>query len=245
MITLFAFANAFGHVQIAQGEGSGVGVRLGLALVIMLIALIGGRIVPSFTRNWMAKRAMAPLPAAFSGFDKACLAVTGLALLAWVAAPAASFSEAVLGLAGALNLVRLLRWQGWRTWREPLVTILHVGYLWVALGLFLLGFAELLPGLPSSAAVHALGAGAVGTMTLAVMTRASLGHTGRALTAGPGTVTIYLLVVLGALLRVLSPLLPVDATVSLGVSAALWGGAFLLFVAVYGPMLCRPRAKDA
>ena len=128
--------------------------------------------------------------------------------------------------------------------------MLHLGYAWIPAGLFLTGVAAWAPDLVLSVAgLHALTAGAIGTMTLAVMTRATLGHTGRALTADRGTLVIYACVSLGALLRAVAPFAP-DLPI-LSVSAALWAGAFLHFAAVYGPLLCRadlgrvPRSGSA
>lgn len=121
--------------------------------------------------------------------------------------------------------------------------MLHLGYAWVPVGLLLLGIAGLWPAaLPATAALHALTAGAVGTMTLAVMTRATLGHTGRALTAGPGTAAIYTLVTAAAVGRVASPLLPDAYLALLAASGLCWVAAFGLYVALYGPMLLAPRA---
>jgi len=120
--------------------------------------------------------------------------------------------------------------------------ILHVGYVFVPLGLLLLGAAVLAPGLvPRAAALHALLAGAMGVMTLAVMTRASLGHTGRPLHAGPATVAIYALAAIGAVARIAAGFQPGEVAL-LHVSAAGWIGAFALFVIAYGPLLLRRRA---
>jgi len=150
-------------------------------------------------------------------------------------------------VAGVASVVRLLRWGGWRTWREPLVLILHVGYLWVGLYLLALGVSILGIGFSTANAVHLLTTGAMGTMTLAVMTRASLGHTGRPRHADRLTVTIYLLVNIGALLRIFSPN-PVTPTAlthaMLGLSALGWSGAYLLFALHYGRYLVRPSLDE-
>ena len=241
MITLLAVANAGFHLEAADGGGAALSTRCALAVILMLIALIGGRITPSFTRNWQIRRG-GPLPATPARFDMAVLAATGAALLAWIIAPLHPVSGAILVAAGAANLARLARWRGDATVAEPLVLVLHVGYLWLALGLGLVGLANLTPALVvPSAGIHALTAGAVGVMTLAVMTRASRGHTGRPLTAGRGEAAIYLLVNAAALTRVVGGLAPGLYQPLLIVSAVLWSGAFLAFVVIYGPMLARPR----
>jgi len=141
-----------------------------------------------------------------------------------------------------LQLIRLARWQGWRTGAEPLVTILHVAYLWVPVGMLLLGLANISALVPASSGLHALTAGAFAGMTLAVMTRASLGHTGRELHADFPTVAIYFLITVAALIRVAAPMLPIDYMRSIHIAAIAWMGAFALFLLNYGPMLARPRA---
>jgi len=196
--------------------------------------------VPSFTRNWLSKRPGEALPAPFGSYDKPALVTLIVALLTWTVWPDAVTSGLFLLLAALLHTIRLARWRGWRTAAEPLVLILHLGYGWLPLGLALVGWSILAPDLPL-AARHALTAGTIGTMTLAVMTRATLGHSGRALHAGPATVAIYACVMGGALLRVVTPALPVDPTTSLTWAALLWGGAFALFALVYGPLLLGSR----
>lgn len=211
-----------------------------------MISLVGGRIIPSFTRNWMTKQGLTErLPTQPVRFDLSVVAATVIALLAWLAAPEAPAAGLLLLGAGLAQAARLARWRGLRTLPDPLVFILHAGYAWVPLGLLLLGASSLGTAVPRSAAIHALTAGAMGTMILAVMTRAALGHTGRQLRAGAGTVALYGLATLGAVLRVAAPLGLVDYPAGMNISAAAWAGAFLLFLAVYGPILSRPRIGEA
>src|SRR3974390_557377 len=134
-------------------------------------------------------------------------------------------------------------WGGWAgdaTTRDRLVLILHVGYGFVPLGFLLAGLGAL-DMIVASAAIHAWMVGAAGTLTLAVMTRASLGHTGNALAASPATQTIYLAVVIAALARICSSLEPVWSDWTLHVAAYAWAVAFLGFAAAYGPLLLRAR----
>jgi uncharacterized protein involved in response to NO len=189
--------------------------------------------VPSFTRNWLAKARLAP-PAPEGALDRIALVVTLIALAAWVGR--APFSSWLLVAAGLALAARLSRWRGLSTVREPLLFILHVGYGWLALGLILLGLDP-----ASSAALHALTVGAIGTMTLAVMTRASLGHTGRALVADRATLAIYGLVTLAALLRVASPFAGAQAVLVTSLAGVAWSVAFATFAVHYGTFLIGVR----
>jgi len=172
------------------------------------------------------------------------IALVGFAVALWIVQPHSMATGWLFVAAGFANLGRLARWYGWTTWREPLVLILHFGYGWFALSLLILGGAILGIGLPEEDAVHAFTAGAVGAMTLAVMTRASLGHTGRPRHAGPLTVLIYVLVNLGAVLRVFGPMTGLPANLVLGLAAGGWSGAYMLFAIIYGPFLLRPSLDE-
>lgn len=241
MITLFGVANALHHGESLGFVSNGVGWRLALAVAAVLIALIGGRIVPSFTRNWLVKKRSPALPAGFGMVDKVALASVVLAAALWSAIPDSAAVGFMLFAAGVLLLARLCRWRGGSTIREPILFILHVGYAWLALAFVLLGASRLSDAIPESAALHALTAGAIGTMTLAVMTRASLGHTGREIVAGRATIVIYCAVTLGAALRVAAPFAGSLYPQALALGGALWSAAFLLFAARYAPILFRKR----
>lgn len=247
MVFLMGVANAADHAGAAQWLADGdVGIRAGIAIVIMLISLIGGRIIPSFTTNWMKKQGMTlRLPTQATRFDLGVLIATGAGLLAWIAVPDAPWVGVLLMVVGGAQLLRLSRWGGLRSARNPLVFILHLGYFWVPTGLLLLGASIVDTSMPRSAAIHALTAGAMPTMILAVMTRAILGHSGRQLAATPTTVLIYALITLGALIRVASPFGFLDYSTGMELAALLWAGAFVLFLATYGPMLFRPSLGKA
>ena len=241
MVSVFAFANAGFLLEGGGGGIASLSTRLGLAVVTLLIALIGGRVTPSFTRNWQIKRD-GPLPAVAGRFDALTLATTAAGLGGWSVAPAHPATGTLLLAAGLMTLARLIRWRGDATLAEPLVWVLHLGYLWLSAGLVLTGVSTLAPGLASpSAGVHALTAGAIGVMTLAIMTRASRGHTGRPLRAGKTEVLIYALINAAALARVAGGLSATAYQPLLVLSAGLWSSAFLAFVIGYGPMLLSPR----
>ena len=246
MVLLLGVANATDHAGAAGLIADpDLGVRGAIALVVLMISLIGGRIVPSFTRNWLQKHGIGGrMPTQPGRFDFAVIAASAVAMLGWVVAPETASVGVVLVAAGLLQAARLARWSGLRTARDPLVLILHVGYAWVPAGLLLLGASMIGEMVPRSAAIHALTAGAMGTMILAVMTRSTLGHTGRDLKANKQTVSLYALVSFGALLRVGASLELVDYMPGMELAALAWAGAFLLFLAVYGPILFRPRVGE-
>ena len=243
LVFLMGVANAADYAGAAKLlPDADVGIRAAISIVVMLISLIGGRIIPSFTRNWMTKQGITlRLPTQPTRFDLAVLVTTGLGLLAWITAPNAVATGGLLIAAGFAQALRLSRWGGLRSVPDPLVLILHIGYVWVPVGLLLLGASILGTTVPRSAAIHALTAGAMATMIVAVMTRVILGHTGRALTASPLTVLIYGLITLGAVLRVAASLGMLDYTIGMEVAAGAWAGAFGLFLAIYSPILFRPR----
>lgn len=244
LVTTLALGNVAFHLQ-GVTWASGLGERLALGVAALLIALIGGRITPSFTGNWLRAQGVSAQPAAFGVIDRAGLVLVGLAASAWAALPDSRVSGLLLALAGLASLARLARWQGWATRREPLVWILHLGYGWLGLGLLLLGASVLSPTIPRSVGVHALTAGAIGVMTLAVMTRSTRGHTGRALHAGIATAAIYVAINGAAVARIAAPFAGAWQQSLLMSSAGLWALAFAGFVLAYGPMLVLPRPARA
>jgi uncharacterized protein involved in response to NO len=243
-VAVLGIANLLMHLESAGvAVPAGLGWRLGLAAVIVLISVVGGRIVPSFTRNWLAKQPDAALPAQPGRVDRAALGVLHAGLLGWAFLPSLAPVGAILLAGAALNFWRLLRWRGPDTAAEPLLLVLHVGYAWLALGAGLLGVSVVDAAVPQSAAIHALTAGAAGTMILAVMTRATRGHTGRALAADRATSAIYVLVSLAAITRIAAAFAASWTMPLLVASAGLWIAAFGGFALVYGPMLLRPARR--
>lgn len=241
VVTLLAGANIAFHMR---GLWPGLGPsseRAALGLVALLIAVMGGRLVPSFTRNWLARRGQGPEPAPYDRLDAGGAVLVAIGLLAWQVLSTHALSGFLLVSAGLATLGRLARWRGWATRAEPLVAVLHLGYLWLAAGLALLGLSILLPAsVPHASAVHALSAGAIGTMTLAMMTRTTLSHTGRARRADMATVLIHVFVGMAALTRVSAPFLIAVHLELFILSAVFWSLAFGLFALVYGPMLVAP-----
>ena len=242
LMLLLLSGNITFHLE-AHFEGSAdYAIRLGIGVVVLLISLIGGRIIPSFTRNWLVKQNPGRLPVPFGRFDGAVIGCSVLALLCWIASPLSWITGVTTALVGILHLVRLSRWAGDRTTRERLLLILHVGYAFVPFG-FLLHAVAAFGALPSSAGIHAWMAGAAGVMTLAVMTRATLGHTGQALTASGATQAIYAAIIVAALARICAVVLPAHSEVALHVAAFCWAAAFFGFAIAFGPLLVGSRRR--
>jgi uncharacterized protein involved in response to NO len=244
-LSLLLLGNVLVHLDaLGIADTAALGNRIGIGTLLLLISLVGGRIVPSFTRNWLAKHRPDVKPPAQAGtLDLVALVATGVGLAAWVFAPDADVTPWAEAVAGAAAAWRLSRWRGVRAFHEPLVLILHVGFGWLAIGLMLVGLDGFYDFLPPTTALHALTVGAIGTMTLAVMTRASLGHAGRTLSAGPWTNAIYLLVTLAAVLRLAAPLAGSQMLLTLSLAGAAWCAAFGFFIVFYGGLLIRPRAS--
>jgi uncharacterized protein involved in response to NO len=236
MVTLLLAGNIAFHLEAHFNGSAEYGARIGIAATVLLIVVIGGRIIPSFTHNWLTRENPGRLPVPFARFDVAVIGLSAATLALWTAQPVGRITAAALAATGALHIVRLARWAGDRTWRDRLVLILHVGYAFVPLG-FLLASAAAIDIVPADTGVHAWTIGAAGTMTLAVMTRASLGHTGKALSASALTQAIYAAVVIAALARICSSLEPAWNEQLLQISAFAWVAAFFGFAASFGPLL--------
>jgi uncharacterized protein involved in response to NO len=240
LVTLLLAGNIAFHLEAHFSGSAEFGARIGIAAVVLLLVVIGGRIIPSFTRNWLARENPGRLPAPFARFDVAVILLSAVTLVLWTAQPSGKITAAALAATGALHIVRLARWAGDRTWRDRLVLILHIGYAFVPFG-FLLAGAAAIDLVPADTGTHAWMVGAAGTMTLAVMTRASLGHTGSALNASAMTQAVYAAVVIAALARICSSLEPAWNELLLQVSAFAWVAAFFGFAISFGPLLVRAK----
>lgn len=242
LLAVFTIANGLFYLDALRGDyaAQGVGLRLGLATAVMMIAVIGGRIIPSFTRNWLARtnNPARPKPP-MQRYDKLVLLFSLAILAIWVADPFAHRTGIALIVLGLLHTARLIRWQGHHTTSEPLVWVLHVSYAFIPLGAFALGLDQLLGNFSAAGAQHLWMAGAIGSMTLAVMSRATLGHTGHALSANRKTLAIYLSLFGAVLARVLTSIWS-DMSY---VSGILWLLAFIGFAWTYGPMLLRSKLE--
>jgi uncharacterized protein involved in response to NO len=235
-VLALAAANVLFHVEAMTRGDAEVGRRLGFSAVIFLIMLIGGRIIPSFTRNWLARRGEGAMPAPFGRFDGVTLVAAVLALGTWTAGVEGPVVSAALLGAALLHLVRLVRWQGIRCLRSAILLMLHISYAFIPAGLaaLALGF--------SVAGLHLLGIGAIGGMTLSVMMRATMGHTGRDLAAGGLLAAAFAALALAALLRSTVPYESLAGVSGVVLAATLWTAAFALFVWRVGPWLAAPSS---
>jgi len=234
-------ANGVAHVAALFGDLATVRTahRVALDVIVLMIVLMTGRIVPMFTRNatrldWI--RSIRPLEIGSIG---AVLALT----LADLGSLTSGLSAAFAAAAGVLLLARMRYWGSLRTGREPLLWILHVGTLWLPIGLLLRAASALTPVVPESSSLHALTAGAIGLLTLGMMARVSLGHTGRMLKAPRGMQASFLCLLVAGLVRVAAPLLPSSQyLLLLALATVAWSAAFCLFLIRYWTILVSPRA---
>ncbi|MCX2724674.1 NnrS family protein [Roseibium salinum] len=238
-------ANLLMHLDwIGWTEGTAqAGVRLGVFLSAAMIAIIGGRVVPAFTRNVLQREGyLGSMPRSHVWLERSGILLSLLAAVATLPfVPAPVTGVLCLG-AGAVNLARLAGWKGWRILNSPILWVLHAAYLLLAAGYLLYGLSLTFNLVDETAALHLLAIGAVGGMTLAMMTRASLGHAGMPLKVSRLIVLAYAALIAAALTRVFGFLAYGYFEVML-LAGGLWVLAFGLFAGVYFPILSTPRAE--
>lgn len=248
-LLLFLFAgNLRIHLEWLNlpGGDAAAGVRLGLLVTTAMITIIGGRIVPGFTRNALNRRNhQGAMPVIHPLADRAgILSAVLAALSAGLGAP--DWLTGSLALAATIaNGFRLAAW-GWRyTLSEPILWSLHLGFLMLVIGYGLLALACLTDEFSEVGALHMLGIGAAGGMTLAVMSRAALGHTGRPLVVATPIAIAYLSIALAAFIRSLGPdLFPADYYIIMALSGGLWLVGFALFAVIYLPILAFSEKRN-
>lgn len=238
IVALFAGGNAFFLWEVYSQSVADYGIRVGIASVLLLVILIGGRIIPSFTRNWLARENPGRMPVPFGRFDAVTVLASALSLLSWIVLPFQVMTAVLFLVAGCLQTIRIARWAGDRTVRDRLVFILHVGYVFVPIG-FLMNAAAGFGLIQTSAGIHAWTAGAFALMTLAVMSRASLGHTGRPLRASGLTQVVYGFALAGAVARIGYAFLSSEMLLLL--AGLFWVGAFWGFASLYFKVLWFPK----
>jgi uncharacterized protein involved in response to NO len=245
VIAMLAILNGFYHLAALGIAPMHVGIdrsalQLFVHVALLLITIIGGRIVPNFTANWLRKNGSRQMPVSTPGIELLCIGSTILTGLFAAFAPLSGATGGLAAAAAVLHGVRLSRWCGHLTRAEPLLLILHLAYLWLPVGYALTATAVFGWLITPAVALHALTMGAIGTMVLAVMSRVALGHTGRPLRA-PGSIVIAYWVLIAATgVRLFGDSAQHYLTL-VGVSAAGWMFAFAIFAWVYWPVLTGPR----
>jgi len=242
LVGVLALGNVAVHAQAlgVAAASAPLALRFTIDVVIVLVVVIGGRITPAFTANAFLRSGIAAPIRAWRSLDRAAVAATVLVAASDLVAPRSIVSGMVAAAAALIVGARVAGWQSVRTWRDPLVWSLHAGMLWVPLGFALVAASDLGAAVPATAGLHALTSGAMGAMIIAVVTRVSLGHTGRPLLLPKGSALSYVLVHAGAIARVAAALVP-SAPALLWAGALLWGGAFALFAVLHAQILLRPR----
>jgi uncharacterized protein involved in response to NO len=243
LLVLWAIDAAFlagmarGDVALAAGA-----MRLAIDLVLVMITVVGGRIVPAFTANALRRHGQEPAIISRAPLEIAVIGLMVAIAIVDVFAPQAWLSGVLAALAAMAQAIRLAGWRSFRTRGEPILWIMHVAYAWLPAGLALKAFALLGEAAWASRWQHALATGAIATMILAVMTRVSLGHTGRPLVVSRAVAVAYVLITIAALARTLGvAFLPSHYLFTLAIAAVAWTASFAIFLAVYAPILWRPR----
>ncbi len=239
IVLLLAAANIAFHATVLEMLSISALTPLwcALALITVIEVVIAGRIVPSFMMA--ACRGVTIVP--FALLDSATIVLTLIAFAAWlVGAPASVAAPSAFG-AALLHCARVIRWKPWAAWGNPILISLHVAYIWIPVGLVLLGLSSL--GIvAASSGIHALAVGATGGLIIAMITRTVRGHTGRPIRASAPEALAYSLVFIAAAVRVFLPMVdPALSRVSLWTAAALWCAAFAIFLVVCGPWIVRAR----
>lgn len=241
VFALLAIGNLIIHLaslEVIEFSYANKGIYLGVNLILLILVIIGGRVVPFFTANAIAGLKVSKIDV----IEKAVL----ISVCSYVFL---DFVEKDVGYAGwmalfasAFSLIRLLGWKPWKTMRFPILWILHVGYLWIVVGFLLIFLSDILALLPRSVAIHAFTAGAMSTFIIGMMSRVSLGHTGRPLKLARGFVLSYIFVTVSGIIRVASGFLPEYYGEGILLSGIFWALSFMIFILFYFSILMSPRA---
>ena len=242
-LVALSLTNSFFHLAVAFDGSATDAARVAISAYVMLIIHVGGRVTPSFTHNWLAKTGAERRPAPFGRLDLASMVIGLAALVLWCILHDGPVVAVAAFIAAGVHLVRLYRWRGWDVLEEPLLLALHVAYLFVPLGLIAMGLFAL-DVIAEASALHVFAVGAIGNMTFVIMARASLGHTGRKITASPRIAVALLALVLAAILRPFAELAPEGYHLLLGAAGFAWLLAFGLFLTEFAPMLLTSRPRQ-
>lgn len=240
LLALLTVANGVFHAAAMQlvAVSEIAPIHAAILLIVMIEAVIGGRIIPMFTDNGAPGT---PKAVVRPRNDKIALGVVVAAIAGWIAGVPGPLMAALALMASAATAIRLAGWKPYRALRVPLLWILHLSYAWIPIGFLMLGLAALGVG-AASTAFHALAVGSMAGLIVGMITRTTLGHTGRKLVAGRAETCMYALIQLGAVTRVAAGMAPWEWRASLlAVSAACWALSFGLLLIVYAPYLWRAR----
>lgn len=245
LLLLFTVANLEMHLAIYYPQTFSIAYSgyAGVMLVTFLMSVMAGRVTPMFTANGTKTAKVAPLP----WLEKSSNGSLAIAMFYLLLQPLIDFSAIFFGelliLAGILQTLRWLRWRPWITFTVPLLWSLHAAIKFMAYGLIIVGASYLIPEIPSNHMWHLLTVGGMGGLILAMISRVSLGHTGRALSPPKLMILAYLLIILATLIRAFAPwALPEKTLLFIDISGTFWIAAFAIFTITYAPMLMRPRA---
>lgn len=242
LLLSFGFANMLMHVEIIFDIETAIyGYRLAIILVALLIMIIGGRIIPNFTNNWLKQHKISKLAPSMNKFDMLAIMVSLVGLIGWIIAPESYVIGVILCVAGGLQLLRVLRWRGYLIFKNPILLIMQISYFWLALALFLLGLFIMTGNSQLDIPLHILTLGTFSVMILAIMTRATLGHTGRKIVASKITVFVYIFINLSLLFRILAPIIDIAYLPFLHISGLMWLLSFGLFLFQYAPYMFMRR----
>ncbi len=217
-------------------------LRLGIYVVVVLITIMGGRVIPSFTSNYLKQRDRADTEARTAPFEKAVIPATVLVLALDLAGLDGIIGGVLLTALALLHAIRMGYWRGTAVLDEPMLWSLHAGYAWLVIGFALTAAAYLNASIPSTAPLHALTIGGMGGLMLAVMSRATLGHSGRPIVATRLVVVAFVLLHAAAILRVFGPMVaPGLYLEDVVVAGVLWAVSFALFAVRTLPIVLRPH----
>ncbi len=246
LLLLFTLANLEMHFAVHYPASFNVTYAgyAGVMLVTFLMSVMAGRVAPMFTANGTKTTKVAPLP----WLDMVSNTSLAIAMVSLLIQPLLGFYNVFFGvlliIAGIFQTIRWLRWRPWITLKVPLLWSIHIAMKFISFGLVLLGLSYLLPNVPSNHIWHLLTVGGMGGLILAMISRVSLGHTGRPLSPPKSMTMAYTLVSLASIIRAFGPwLLPDKTLLLIDISGGLWIGAFLIFTTSYAPMLMTSR-KD-
>lgn len=247
ILVLLFTSNLFFHLEVLEvmEDGIAIGLKLALGMIVLLITIIGGRVVPAFTSNALRNLGETHLPVNIMPLNIVSVGLVAALLIADLIDHDHMMTGIIALAAAVANGLRLALWKGHKVLAQPIIWVLHLGFAWLVIGLGIKGFAILHPGLGPQTALHALTAGAIGTMTLAVMSRAALGHTGRKLVVNNWMVLAYILVSTGTVFRLIVPvLLPSYYNEGMLLAGIAWTAAFAIFSVVYWPILTGPPLSN-